>query len=46
MISEFNEKQGTTVIEKTNYGGYEGDYGHRGGSTRGRANAGLALGKQ
>lgn len=45
MISEFNEKQGTTVIEKTNYGGYEGDYGGRGGSsTRGRANAGLTLG--
>lgn len=31
MISEFNEKQGTTVIEKTNYGGYEGDYGGRRG---------------
>lgn len=26
MISEFKEKEGTTVIEKTNYGGYEGDY--------------------
>lgn len=44
MISEFKEKEGTTVIEKTNYGGYEGDYGNRGGSTRGRANAGLTLG--
>jgi hypothetical protein len=44
MISEFREKEGTTVIEKTNYGGYEGDYGNRGGSTRGRANAGLTLG--
>lgn len=31
MISEFNEKQGTTVIEKTNYGGYDGDYGYRRG---------------
>lgn len=47
MISEFKEKEGTTLIEKTNYGGYEGDYGgNRGGSTRGRANAGLTLGKQ
>ena len=44
MISEFNEKQGTTVIEKTNYGGYEGDYGHRGGSTRSRANTALGFG--
>jgi hypothetical protein len=44
MISEFKEKEGTTVIEKTNYGGYEGDYGGRGGSVRGRANAGLTLG--
>ena len=44
MISEFKEKEGTTLIEKTNYGGYEGDYGNRGGSTRGRANAGLTLG--
>jgi hypothetical protein len=45
MISEFKEKEGTTVIEKTNYGGgYDGDYGNRGGSTRGRANAGLTLG--
>ncbi len=44
MISEFKEKEGATVIEKTNYGGYEGDYGGRGGSTRGRANAGLTLG--
>ena len=44
MISEFKEKEGTTVIEKTNYGGYEGDYGGRGGSTRGKANAGLTLG--
>ncbi len=46
MISEFKEKEGTTVIEKTNYGsgGYEGDYGGRGGSTRGRANAGVTLG--
>ena len=36
---------GTTVIEKTNYGGYEGDYGGRGGgSVRGRANAGVTLG--
>ena len=31
MISEFKEKEGTTVIEKTNYGGYEGDYGGRRG---------------
>ena len=31
MISEFREKEGTTVIEKTNYGGYEGDYGGRRG---------------
>ena len=46
MISEFKEKEGTTLIEKTNYGGYEGDYGGRGGSVRGRANAGLTLGKQ
>lgn len=44
MISEFNEKQGTTVIEKTNYGGYEGDYGGRGGSTRARANTALGFG--
>lgn len=45
MISEFREKEGTTVIEKTNYGGYEGDYGGRsGGSVRGRANAGVTLG--
>lgn len=44
MISEFKEKEGTTLIEKTNYGGYEGDYGNRGGSTRGKANAGLTLG--
>lgn len=44
MISEFKEKEGTTLIEKTNYGGYEGDYGNHGGSTRGRANAGLTLG--
>lgn len=44
MISEFKEKEGTTLIEKTNYGGYEGDYGGRGGSVRGRANAGLTLG--
>ena len=43
MISEFNEKQGPTVIEKTNYGGYDG-YEGRGGSVRGRANAGLTLG--
>lgn len=43
MISEFNEKQGTTVIEKKTWGD-DGDYGHRGGSTRGRANAGLTLG--
>lgn len=32
MISEFKEKEGTTVIEKTNYGGgYDGDYGGRRG---------------
>jgi hypothetical protein len=32
MISEFKEKEGTTVIEKTNYGGdYGGDYGGRRG---------------
>lgn len=43
MISEFNEKQGTTVIEKTNYGGYEGDYGGR-RERNTRALAGTALG--
>lgn len=45
MISEFKEKEGTTLIEKTNYGGYEGDYGgHRGGSTRARSNTALGFG--
>lgn len=44
MISEFKEKEGTTVIEKTNYGGgYEGDYGHRGYS-RGKVNTALGFG--
>ena len=43
MISEFNEKQGTTVIEKRTWGD-DYDHGGRGGSTRGRANAGLTLG--
>jgi hypothetical protein len=43
MISEFKEKEGTTVIEKTNYGGYEGDYGGR-RERNTRALAGTALG--
>lgn len=43
MISEFREKEGTTVIEKTNYGGYEGDYGGR-RERNTRALAGTALG--
>ena len=44
MISEFKEKEGTTVIEKTNYGGgYDGDYGHRGYS-RGKVNTALGFG--
>lgn len=43
MISEFNEKQGTTVIEKTNYGD-DGGYSHRSGSTRARANTALGFG--
>lgn len=43
MISEFKEKEGTTLIEKTNYGGYEGDYGGR-RERNTRALAGTALG--
>ena len=41
MYTEFNEKPHTTVVEKKTYGE---DYEHRGGSVRGRANAGLTLG--